>query len=111
MASDIFLISIYGDDKPWVTASVTEILGRYKATILDVGQADIHHTLSLGFLVKMEDSEHSGTILKDILFKCYELGVQVRFMIIGLKDKEKIVMLSRCWGILSQLTKWLWLPK
>lgn len=79
MTGDIFLISIYGDDKPWVTASVTEILGRYKATILDVGQADIHHTLSLGFLVKMEEPEHSGTVLKDILFKCYELGVQVRF--------------------------------
>ena len=91
MASDIFLISIYGDDKPWVTASVTEILGRYKATILDVGQADIHHTLSLGFLVKMDDSEHSGTILKDILFKCYELGVQVRFTPVSVEEYDNWV--------------------
>ena len=91
MASDIFLISIYGDDKPWVTASVTEILGRYNATVLDVGQADIHHTLSLGFLVKMEDPEHSGTILKDILFKCYELGVQVRFTPVSVDEYDNWV--------------------
>lgn len=79
MASEVILININGEDKPWVTASITEILGKYNAVILDVGQADIHHNLSLGFLVKINDSESSGYILKDILFKCYELGVNVRF--------------------------------
>lgn len=79
MTSEIILISIHGEDRPGVTASMTEILGRYGATILDVGQADIHHTLSLGFLVKIDDSSLSGNMLKDILFKCSELGVQVRF--------------------------------
>ncbi|HKL96968.1 MAG TPA: phosphoserine phosphatase SerB [Paludibacteraceae bacterium] len=79
MESEIILISISGDDKPGVTASITEILGKYNATILDIGQADIHHTLSLGILFKMDSLEHSGYILKDILFKCSELGVQVRF--------------------------------
>ena len=79
MSSEVILINIHGEDKPWVTASITEILGKYNATILDVGQADIHHNLSLGFMVKINDSEQSGYILKDILFKCYELGVQVRF--------------------------------
>lgn len=79
MSSEVILINIHGEDKPWVTASITEILGKYDATILDVGQADIHHNLSLGFMVKINDTEQSGYILKDILFKCYELGVQVRF--------------------------------
>ena len=54
MSNEVILINIYGEDKPWVTASVTEILGRYDAIILDVGQADIHHNLSLGFLVKLK---------------------------------------------------------
>ena len=79
MPSEIILISISGEDRPGVTASITEILGQYNATILDIGQADIHHTLSLGILFKMDSAEHSGHILKDILFKCSELGVQVRF--------------------------------
>ncbi|NCC99429.1 MAG: phosphoserine phosphatase SerB [Bacteroidia bacterium] len=79
MASEIILINISGDDRPGVTASITEILGRYNAVILDIGQADIHHTLSLGILFKMDNDIHSGHILKEILFKCSELGVQVRF--------------------------------
>ncbi|MBP5319302.1 MAG: phosphoserine phosphatase SerB [Paludibacteraceae bacterium] len=79
MASEIILISISGDDRPGVTASVTEILGKFNAVILDIGQADIHHTLSLGILFKMDDDVQSGHILKEILFKCSEMGVQVRF--------------------------------
>ena len=67
MSREIILISISGEDKPGVTSSITEILGKYEATILDIGQADIHHTLSLGILFKMDNELHSGAILKDIL--------------------------------------------
>lgn len=77
--SEIILISISGEDKPGVTSSITEILGKYDATILDIGQADIHHTLSLGILFKMSDNAESGHILKEVLFKCSELNVNVRF--------------------------------
>jgi len=77
--SEIILISISGEDKPGVTSSVAEILGKYDATILDIGQADIHHTLSLGILFKMSDNAQSGHILKEVLFKCSELNVNVRF--------------------------------
>ena len=46
--TEIILINISGGDKPGVTSALTRILARYNATILDIGQADIHHTLSLG---------------------------------------------------------------
>ena len=81
--SEIILINISGDDKPGVTTAVTEILGNYNATILDIGQADIHHTLSLGILFKMSDDAQSGHILKEVLFKCSELNVNVRFTAIS----------------------------
>lgn len=77
--SEIILISISGDDKPGVTAAITEILGTYNATILDIGQADIHHTLSLGILFKVSNESDSGNILKQVLFKCSELNVNVKF--------------------------------
>ena len=77
--SEIILISISGEDRPGVTSSITEILGKYDATILDIGQADIHHTLSLGILFRMSDNAESGHILKEVLFKCSELNVNVRF--------------------------------
>jgi len=77
--SEIILISISGDDKPGVTSAITGILGTYNATILDIGQADIHHTLSLGILFKVSNQSDSGNILKEVLFKCSELNVNVRF--------------------------------
>jgi phosphoserine phosphatase len=77
--SEIILIKISGEDKPGVTSAITEILGNYNATILDIGQADIHHTLSLGILFQVNNQSDSGNILKEVLFKCSELNVNVRF--------------------------------
>lgn len=75
---ELILINISGADRPGVTSALTEILAHYDAGILDIGQADIHHTLSLGFLVKV-DSNASGNMMKDILFKATELNVNARF--------------------------------
>ena len=52
LSTELILIRVTGEDRPGLTASVTEILAKYDATILDIGQADIHNTLSLGFLFK-----------------------------------------------------------
>lgn len=75
---EIILLNISGADRPGVTATLTEILAENNAAILDIGQADIHNNLSLGILYQTSDG-NSGDILKKILFKSYELGVNVRF--------------------------------
>lgn len=75
---ELILLNISGTDKPGVTATLTEILAENNAAILDIGQADIHNSLSLGILYQTSDG-NSGDILKKILFKSYELGVNVRF--------------------------------
>lgn len=75
---ELILIHISGYDRPGVTSALTAILAKYDAQILDIGQADIHHFLSLGILFKT-DSEVSGDIMKDLLFKAYELYVKIRF--------------------------------
>ena len=82
---ELILINISGQDRPGVTSSLTEILAKYDAQILDIGQADIHHNLALGILFKT-DSERSGEILKELLFKAYELNVQIRFSPISVED-------------------------
>ncbi len=102
----LMLIHISGDDKPGVTSGLTEVLARYDAFILDIGQADIHDTLSLGILFKT-DEEKSGDILKDLLFKAYELNVKIRFTPVGEEEYENwvgmqgknryiITLLGRC---------------
>ncbi len=84
---EIILINITGPDRPGVTSALTEILGRHKASILDIGQSTIHHYLSLGILIKTEASA-SGEILKDLLFKASELNVNIRFTPTSVDDYE-----------------------
>ncbi len=72
------LVRITGQDRPGLTASVMSVLARYQAQILDIGQADIHSTLSLGILIRM-DEMHSGQVMKELLFKATELGVNIGF--------------------------------
>ena len=72
------LIRITGKDRPGLTASVMEILARKDAKILDIGQADIHSTLSLGILIRIGD-DASGQVMKELLFKATELGVNIGF--------------------------------
>ena len=75
---EIILININGTDRPGVTAALTEILSKNNAVILDIGQADIHNNLSLGILFQSSEG-NSGDILKELLFKSYELDVNIRF--------------------------------
>ena len=72
------LIEITGKDRPGLTASVMEILASRDAKILDIGQADIHSTLSLGILIRI-DEQNSGQVMKELLFKATELGVNIGF--------------------------------
>lgn len=76
---EILLINISGEDKPGLTASVTEILAGFDVNILDIGQAVIHDTLSLGILLEMPTPAGESSVLKDILFRTHELGMQIRF--------------------------------
>ena len=54
------------------TSSLTEILARYDAFILDIGQANIHQSLTLGILIKTT-ADKSGSIMKELLFKASEM--------------------------------------
>ncbi len=72
------LIRITGQDRPGLTAAVMGTLAKYDTQILDIGQADIHSTLSLGILIRI-DEQHSGPVMKDLLFRATELGVNIGF--------------------------------
>lgn len=76
--TELILVRISGLDRAGLTADVTEILSKYDVDIMDIGQADIHSTLSLGILFKCSESD-SGAVMKDMLFKASELGINIRF--------------------------------
>lgn len=77
--TELVLIRITGTDKPGLTASITAILAQYDVRILDIGQAEIHDTLSLGILAAIPSSAESAPVLKDLLFRVHELGLSARF--------------------------------
>src|SRR3954447_3969830 len=76
-------IDIAGRDRAGVTHSLTGILARAGARILDVGQAVIHDALSLGILVELTDAMKSSSLLTDLLLEAHQLGMQIRFTAIS----------------------------
>ena len=88
--TELILIRISGLDRPGLTASITAILSEYDVDIMDIGQADIHSTLSLGLLFKCKEKD-SGNIMKDLLFKASALGINIRFNPISAEEYEEWV--------------------
>lgn len=88
--TEIIQVNISGEDKPGLVLALTEILASYDAYILDIGQANIHSSLTLGILFSTS-RDKSGFIMKDLLFKASELGVAVRFTPIPLDEYERWV--------------------
>ena len=72
------LIRITGKDRSGLTSEIMGVLAKYDAQILDIGQADIHATLSLGILIRIDEAS-SGQVMKELLFKATDLGVNIGF--------------------------------
>lgn len=85
--TEIIQVNISGDDKPGLVNVLTSVLASYDAIILDIGQANIHQSLTLGILFSTT-RDRSGFIMKDLLFKASELGVQIRFSAISKEDYD-----------------------
>ncbi len=88
---EIILLTISGEDKPGVTSTITSILAGFRVNILDIGQAVIHNTLSLGILIEVPQVAESSPILRDLLFKAHEMDMKVRFQPIGEEEYEQWV--------------------
>lgn len=87
----ILLITLSGGDQPGITAAITAVLAPYDVQLLDIGQAVIHDTLSLGLLIELPTAAESSPVLKDVLFCAHELGVQVRFTPVSLDNYRRWV--------------------
>ena len=103
---EIILIQVSGGDRPGLTAAFTGILAQYRLNILDIGQAVIHDTLSLGILVEVPPDSDASSVLKDLLFEAHKLNTSVRFRPIDQdryeewvsgqgKDRHIITLLAR----------------
>lgn len=86
--SEIVLINLTGADRPGITRDLSAILAQHDVRILDIGQAVIHDTLTLGLLVELPPESESHPVLKDVLFRAHEWDLQVRFTPISSSEYE-----------------------
>ncbi|HSG60593.1 MAG TPA: phosphoserine phosphatase SerB [Pseudomonadales bacterium] len=76
---EILLINISGLDQPGITSTITAILAEQGVNVLDIGQAVIHESLSLGMLIEVPAASETSVIIKEILFRTHEMGLRVKF--------------------------------
>ena len=89
--SEVILINLTGPDRPGITRDLSTILASHDIRVLDIGQAVIHDTLTLGILVEMPPEAESHPVLKDVLFKAHEWDLQARFTPVPLDEYERWV--------------------
>src|ERR1700760_5152163 len=73
------LIHFSGQDRPGLIAELTGILASYNTCVLDIGQAVVHETLSLGLLVEIPSGERARSLQETLVAKSAELQLQVNF--------------------------------
>jgi phosphoserine phosphatase len=78
----VLLLTISGEDKPGLTAGITAILADHGVNVMDIGQAVIHATLSMGMLVEVPDGEDCARIGEAVHGYARELGMRSRMTLI-----------------------------
>ena len=83
---DVILITVSGEDKPGLSTSLLGVLAQYEAKILDIGQAVIHSTLSLGILTQVPEGVPWADVARELLFRAYELDLKIKFKPITIEE-------------------------
>jgi phosphoserine phosphatase len=86
---ETILIHFSGRDRPGLTAELTSILASYDTCVLDIGQAVVHETLSLGLLVEIPRGESFRGVQDALVARSKELGLQVNFTTVAKADLEE----------------------
>jgi len=84
----LILINVSGQDRPGVTALLTEILARGQAQVLDIGQAVIHDHLSLGVLIAAGEGCDVAGLQREIVEFGESAGIRVAVQPIAPEDYE-----------------------
>ena len=87
--TDTILIHFSGRDRPGLTAELTSILASYDTCVLDIGQAVVHETMSLGLLVEIPRGESFRGVQDALVARSRELGLQVNFTPVAKADLEE----------------------
>jgi phosphoserine phosphatase len=83
------LIHFSGRDRPRLIAELTAVLASYDTCVLDIGQAVVHETLSLGLLIEIPRDDSFRALEDALAAKAKELSLQVNFTPVANSDLEE----------------------
>lgn len=84
--SEVVLIRVSGQDRPGITAALSNVLGRYGINVLDIGQAVIHNHLAWGMLVQLPPEASNSPVFKELMFTAHELDLDLRVIPVSHED-------------------------
>src|ERR1700753_3485989 len=87
--TETILIHFSGRDRPGLTAELTAILASYDTCVLDIGQAVVHETMSLGLLIEIPQGESFRGLQETLVARSKELGLLVDFTPIAKADLDE----------------------
>ncbi len=79
MEREIVLMNVSGIDQPGMMAMLTSRMAEFQVDILDVGQAVIHDTLSLGFLLETPGGDEGAALQAALREDARAKDIPVRF--------------------------------
>ena len=82
------LFRFTGEDRPGLTASISELLATFECAIIDVSQAVIHQSLLLGLMVKTPTDIDSDNLIQQMQTCGNALGLKCNFKRIGDEDYD-----------------------
>ena len=76
---NLYVLTVSSEDKPGITAALTDILLKHDVPILDTEQATIQGLLALSFLVQIEQS-YEKTLNEDLMEKAKEMDLNLKLI-------------------------------
>lgn len=84
------IITVSGQDRPGITASLMKVISENKTDITDINQAITHNLLSLSFVIKVgKEKSENQNVLKELLFTAHEMGLKLEYSIVGKETTYK----------------------
>ena len=74
--TSLVLFRFMGEDRPGLTASLSELLAEFRCSILDVNQAVIHQSLLLGLLVRIPEGGYGERVVREMQERGASLGLK-----------------------------------
>ncbi len=90
---EVLLLHFTGNDRPGLTASLTDILRQHGIAVLDINQSVAHRTLSLGMLIRIPQAEGQTAMLKDLLLTSHHMKLQLQMT--PVEDEDYNAWVSR----------------